>query len=114
MAEEITYGAFAAHKGESFEIQAGPGETVAVVLASATVIGGAASPSRAAAETEAESFSLEFRGPRARFLAQGTYQLEHPALGSFPLFIVPVGLEGEEYRYEAVFNRLPRPRASTP
>jgi hypothetical protein len=49
-------------------------------------------------------FSLTFRGPKESFLPQRTYRVEHPALGSLDIFIVPIGLDPSGYRYEAVFN----------
>ena len=51
-----------------------------------------------------ESFSLLFMGGTPAF-GQGMYPVEHPALGSFPLFLVPIISDGEGQRYEAVFNR---------
>jgi hypothetical protein len=53
-----------------------------------------------------ENFSLVFRGPLDGFLQQNTYQLEHPELGAFDLFIVPIRQDTEGFYYEAVFNRL--------
>jgi hypothetical protein len=52
-----------------------------------------------------ESFSLMFHGPGDRFLPQKTYSFEHNTMGSFALFIVPVGREGNEFKYQAIFNR---------
>jgi hypothetical protein len=52
------------------------------------------------------TFSIVFRGPAARFLPQHTYRLRHPRLGELDLFLVPVGRQGENIQYEAVFNRL--------
>ncbi len=52
-----------------------------------------------------ESFSLLFRGPVDPFLPQRMYAFSHEALGSFDLFIVPVGRDPEGFQYEAVFNR---------
>ena len=51
-----------------------------------------------------EAFSLLFVGPRAPF-PQATYAVEHEALGSFPLFLVPIATDEGGQRYEAVFNR---------
>ena len=51
-------------------------------------------------------FSLLFQGPHDRLLPQGTYQFDHDQIGSFPLFIVPVGAAKSGLQYEAVFNRL--------
>ena len=53
-----------------------------------------------------ESFVLEFRGGTAQ-LHQDTYTIEHPALGTFKLFIVPGGTdENGASLYAATINRL--------
>jgi hypothetical protein len=52
------------------------------------------------------NFSLLFRGPRQPVLPQRIYPVEHDALGSFDLFIVPVHADAQAIRYQAVFNRL--------
>jgi hypothetical protein len=51
-----------------------------------------------------ESFSLLFEGSKKIKVPQEIYQINHDALGSFPLFIAPVGLRGN--RYEAIINRI--------
>jgi len=51
------------------------------------------------------SFTLRFQGTGAG-LEQETYTLNHPALGSFPLFIVPASREVNPPTYTAVFNQL--------
>jgi hypothetical protein len=48
-------------------------------------------------------FSLVFRGPRASVLPQRTYRLAHAALGTFPLFLVPIGPDSAGMCYEAAF-----------
>lgn len=53
-----------------------------------------------------ESFSIVFRGPNDAMLAQDSYEVEHPELGSFPLFITAIGQDAEGYYYQAIFNRL--------
>jgi Domain of unknown function (DUF6916) len=53
-----------------------------------------------------EAFTLVFRGPSDRFLSQSTYQFDHPSLGVFELFIVPIGQDKHGLYYEALFNRL--------
>ena len=61
-----------------------------------------------------QRFSLLFHGPADRVLAQGTYSLQHDALGSLVIFIVPViGSNAERIVYEACFSR-PMPPPSTP
>lgn len=54
-----------------------------------------------------ENFSLLFHGPEVRPLLQGTYPFEHPVLGAFDLFIVPVGRDAAGRYYEAIINRIP-------
>lgn len=52
-------------------------------------------------------FSAFFQGPRAHFLRQATYRLQHDTLGELTLFICPIAESPGGYLYEAVFNRLP-------
>jgi hypothetical protein len=51
-----------------------------------------------------ERFSLFFYGPGDLMLPQGTFELEHPAMGELLLFMVPVGQDARGFRYEVVFN----------
>lgn len=51
-----------------------------------------------------ERFSLFFGGPPDIMLPQGSYKLEHEALGALEIFLVPVARTEEGMRYEAVFN----------
>ena len=51
-----------------------------------------------------EPFSLLFRGPLDVVLPQRIYPLEHPDMGRFELFLVPIGPDAEGMRYEAVFS----------
>jgi hypothetical protein len=51
-----------------------------------------------------ERFSALFNGPGDRYLPQGTYELEHDAMGAFDLFLVPIAKDEKGLRYEAVFN----------
>jgi len=37
-------------------------------------------------------------------LPQRTYDLVHPELGTLQIFIVPLGPQGGEMRYEAIFT----------
>jgi hypothetical protein len=62
--------------------------------------------------SEYESFFLLFRGPVQKMLPQGTYAFEHDRLGSFPMFIVPVGRESDAVIYQAVFTCLAQPTDS--
>jgi hypothetical protein len=50
------------------------------------------------------AFALTFMSPPGPFLQQSTYPLEHPALGTLELFIVPLGPKAGGNSYEAVFT----------
>jgi hypothetical protein len=54
-----------------------------------------------------EAFSLTFQGHGNAKLGQETYTIEHPRLGAFPLFLVPVGAARRGQSFEAVVNRIP-------
>jgi hypothetical protein len=45
-------------------------------------------------------FSIVFSGPADPILPQASYRLEHPELGAFDLFLVPIAAGS----YEAVFT----------
>ena len=107
MLENLTYATFAGRLGDMFRAHAGPEGVVTLELVQATdlgsgsdVAGGEGAPGQGA------RFSLLFQGPHDRLLPQGTYQFDHDQIGSFPLFIVPVGAAKSGLQYEAVFNRL--------
>jgi uncharacterized protein DUF6916 len=53
-----------------------------------------------------EQFSAVFRGPVDGPLYQTIFNLEHETLGSFALFLVPIGKDQNGIEYEAVFNRF--------
>jgi len=62
-----------------------------------------------------ECFSLLFRGGGGPALRQNTYTVEHAALGSFKLFLVPVGTDDNGAEgYLATINRLSYKAAMTP
>jgi hypothetical protein len=51
-----------------------------------------------------ERFSIFFAGPGDRYLPQRVYTLQHEHMGTFDLFLVPVGQDQRGFLYEAVFN----------
>ncbi len=53
--------------------------------------------------TAGAQFSLLFDGSKVAKFSQGTYTLQHASLGSFAVFLVPVGKSGVVY--QAVINR---------
>jgi hypothetical protein len=53
---------------------------------------------------EREPFQLRFRGPGPRHLPQQIHLLENQALGSIAIFLVPIGRDGDDFIYQAIFN----------
>jgi hypothetical protein len=51
-----------------------------------------------------EPFSLVFRAAGTSHLPQKIYQVEHEKLGTFDLFLVPIGPDQEGMTYQAIFN----------
>ena len=84
--------------GSTFEARIG-GAAVPLVLDAVTPLGHGL-------RADGESFSLSFSGPAAPALAQGTVVLAAAgeAGEGMPVFLVPVGRQGERMLYEAVFN----------
>jgi hypothetical protein len=97
----VTRETFAPHIGSAFavaaQVQDAPGEPLSFTLVDATPIGDGSPDGRA-------PFAIIFRGPATPLLAQQVVPLEHPELGGLALFLVPIGVDAEGARYEAVFN----------
>jgi hypothetical protein len=83
--------------GSTFRIHRSQSSSLSVKLVSATRL-----PSEVG-----ESFSLIFRGHGNAKLGQATHTIEHPRLGEFPLFLVPVGPAFKGQDFEAIVNRIP-------
>jgi hypothetical protein len=97
----LTHDDFSGRIGESFEVTVDDTAPLGLVLAESslgTELGGPGPEGQ-----ERSQFSLTFRGPATPFLPQGTYELDHAELGALSLFLVPLGPEGDEMRYEAAF-----------
>jgi len=56
-----------------------------------------------------EIFSLIFSTTKENYLGQGSHIVRHPKIGELTLFLTPIvfgDATGNNYYYEAVFNRL--------
>ncbi|MGP0063238.1 MAG: DUF6916 family protein [Isosphaeraceae bacterium] len=94
---------FERHLGTDFLIVAGAGTAPQCVhLAKVTRSETIAGPGRRAPEST-PAFSLIFLGSPGTALIQDTYRVEHPQIGVFPLFLVQIGPDPAEVRYEAIF-----------
>ena len=91
----LTCSDFEPHLGEIFYLQSTAGAvslrlTQVRKLGQATRAGGA--------------FSLEFVMPVGPVLPQAAYPLNHSALGSLAIFLVPIGRTEDGVTYEAIFT----------
>lgn len=101
MLDQVTLSAFAAHLGSTFRISDDSGVTHAVELVSVRPIA-----RQIAGPAAREPFSIIFRGRGTQALPQRIYEIHHDQLGSFSIFIVPIGpkVEPNVVEYEAIFN----------
>jgi hypothetical protein len=103
----LSLAAFAAQLHTAFWVRAAHGGMVGIRLKKAESLSPPGPPACGAADVSGGSFSLIFGGARNEYLPQDTYDIEHAEMGRFSLFIVPIGLpNGQEQRYQAVFNRI--------
>ena len=102
MLETFTLDTFRPRIGEDFQIAAGPQRVVTLSLTSVDDLSDR-SAGTATARRRAP-FSLLFHGPAENFLPQGTYPVRHDTIGEFPLFLVPLGPQQGQMRYEAIFT----------
>jgi hypothetical protein len=97
--DSLTFDQFQQHLASTFRVHHADGvqEMVLTAVAAST-----AEPDRLQ-----DNFAIMLHGTATVPLDQGTYKLEHPSLGAFDLFLVPVGKAPAHQAYEAIFSRLP-------
>jgi hypothetical protein len=100
MLETFTAATFAPLTGEKFRAALDGAASADLTLSAVDEVSGAAFQG----PLTRQPFSLVFHGPQEPRFHQGTYQLEHPAIGSFALFLVPISPDEQGPRYQAVFN----------
>jgi hypothetical protein len=98
--EDFTYATFAERLGEPFRVVSkGEARPVELTLAEATEL--APAPGL---EYARPPFSIVFRGPAESPLPQGTQRFDNDVLGTFEMFIVPIGADDDGLTYEAIFT----------
>ncbi|HWY29603.1 MAG TPA: twin-arginine translocation signal domain-containing protein [Candidatus Acidoferrum sp.] len=101
--DQIRFAAFSEQVGTIFSVGQKP---VELKLVGARLIPTFHPPDRVAEDACNEKFSLQFSGSRDLVLNQNTYTFEHPGIGRFDMFIVPVaGMDSSRSYYYAIFNR---------
>jgi hypothetical protein len=92
--------------GDRFELNSETGRTVARLAAVTDPGFGGPVPG----SSREDVFSLVFRDPSSRGVAQDVMTLRHPTLGRFRLLVSRSGPVGGEQQYVAVVNRARPPR----
>jgi hypothetical protein len=95
--ELLTDRDFSPHSGSPFGLRLTDSAALMLTLREVTPFGRDAPPQR-------RPFSLLFAGPKAPALPQKIYALQHEALGTFEIFLVPIRETAEERHYEAIFG----------
>jgi hypothetical protein len=103
MLERFTVDTFAPLTGETFRLHLQGAEPLEMVLAGVTEIPGSGWRPEDVAEHR-RPFSLAFLGPPTLVLPQAIYRFEHESMGTFEIFIVPIGRTAQGVSYEAVFS----------
>ena len=99
----FTIATFAGQEGATFRIPLTSGEVLDATLLQVTALS-AKGPSGEELPRKRTPFSLIFRVPAAGRFEQKIYRMEHPEIGTFELFLVPIGRDPEGYRCEAIFT----------
>ncbi len=97
MLDQLTKEDFADRVGETFTASAAEGRILTLTLTSVDAF--AAPP-----DGGRTPFSLEFRDEAPDHVPQQTVAIEHPEMGAFDLFVVPLGPGPAGMRYEAIFT----------
>ena len=103
MLETFTIATFSGRLGETFCLHLASGTTLEAALIEVTQLS-AQSAQGTEVTRPRTPFSLVFQSPAHTRLVQGIYTMAHPALGTFEIFLVPIGLDAQGLRCEAIFT----------
>ena len=98
MLDQLSEQSFVPYLNQTFQLQIETSEVLDLELIE--VSGLACSD----AEAKRKPFALILRGSKEQVLEQGTFRLQHAAMGGLDLFMVPIGPDDQGMRYEVVFN----------
>jgi len=99
MSESLQSADFQSQINRIFSVHLNDATPIDLQLVSVTELGAATGTGTRA------PFSLHFLGPVSQqYLQQHTYQMVNETLGTFDIFIVPLGAEAGRMRYEAIFT----------
>jgi hypothetical protein len=96
--DQLTKDDFSGRIGETFNATAADGQTLTLTLQQVDAL------PRPEDDKGREPFSLEFTEASSAHVPQQTVEIQHEDMGSYPLFVVPLGPSENGMRYEAVFT----------
>jgi hypothetical protein len=99
MAASLTEAEFSKHVNTKFRVDLDEGKSVDFEL---TEVKGYLSKHHE--QPGMERFSIYFQGPPEPSLPQKLYVFQHPEMGEFEMFVVPIARNEAGFRYESVFN----------
>ena len=102
--ENLTVGAFQQRIGNVFRIRLRSESAIDGELIEARALGDPGRSPGAGGSSRRTPFSLLFRTKLSGALPQRIYQVEHDEMGTYDIFLVPVGPDGVGMVYEAVFT----------
>jgi hypothetical protein len=97
MSELPTRDDFAKHLNTKFRVQTSDGQATEMELTEVTEL---------RQTKHQEAFSLIFLAPGDTAPEQRLYEMEHDALGTHLISLVPISLDKKGLHFEALFNRL--------
>lgn len=97
MFDKLTIDDFRHRVGETFAASAAEGRSLTLTLTSVDALPAPPDGGRT-------PFSLEFRDEAQDHVPQQTVAIDHPKMGAFDLFVVPLGPGPDGMRYEAIFT----------
>lgn len=98
MLDKLTHEDFNPRIGETFTATAEDGRRLTLTLQRVDTL------PRSEDDKGREPFSLEFTESSSAHVPQQTVEMQHEEMGSYPLFVVPLGPSEDGMRYEAVFT----------
>ena len=101
--ETLTHDAFQTRVGESFRIRPDSNTSIDAELIEVRVLGEPGRSSRNGSSRRTP-FALSFRTANRAALPQRIYAVEHGIMGSYVIFLVPVGPDAAGMVYEAIFT----------
>jgi hypothetical protein len=102
MLDSLTIETFAPHVGGTFRMQVAPAQVLELELLQVTPLTAKQSDGSEPPQGR-RPFSLLFRGPAHLVAPQRMYPIEHAALGTSELFVVPLGPGQGGMLYEIIF-----------